>query len=67
MTRYTECSAKSRQSGLTLSVSGCQGIRGPEALMSGRNAVLMFENRHPAGTMACLVGAPRPGLRAFPV
>lgn len=28
---------------------------------------LMYENRHPAGNMACLVGAPEPGLRAFPV
>jgi len=27
---------------------------------------LMYENRHPAGNMACLVGAPEPGLRAFP-
>jgi crotonyl-CoA carboxylase/reductase len=26
---------------------------------------LMFENRHPAGNMACLVGAPRPGMRDF--
>ena len=27
---------------------------------------LMFENHHPAGNMACLVGAPEPGLREFP-
>lgn len=27
---------------------------------------LMFENRHPAGNMAILVGAPEPGLRELP-
>ena len=27
---------------------------------------LMFENRHPAGNMGILVGAPEPGLRDFP-
>jgi crotonyl-CoA carboxylase/reductase len=27
---------------------------------------LMYENRHPHGNMACLVGAPRPGLRDLP-
>jgi crotonyl-CoA carboxylase/reductase len=27
---------------------------------------LMYENKHPHGNMACLVGAPRPGLRDLP-
>jgi crotonyl-CoA carboxylase/reductase len=27
---------------------------------------LMYENRHPHGNMACLVNAPRPGLRELP-
>jgi crotonyl-CoA carboxylase/reductase len=27
---------------------------------------LMYENRHPAGNMACLVGAPRPGMKELP-
>ncbi|TMB16128.1 MAG: crotonyl-CoA carboxylase/reductase, partial [Deltaproteobacteria bacterium] len=27
---------------------------------------LMHENRHPPGNMACLVNAPRPGLRELP-
>jgi crotonyl-CoA carboxylase/reductase len=27
---------------------------------------LMYENRHPHGNMACLVGAPRPGLKDLP-
>jgi crotonyl-CoA carboxylase/reductase len=28
---------------------------------------LMFENRHPAGNMACLVGAPRKGMKELPL
>ena len=27
---------------------------------------LMYENKHPHGNMACLVGAPRPGLTDVP-
>jgi crotonyl-CoA carboxylase/reductase len=28
---------------------------------------LMYENRHPAGNMACLVGAPRSGMKELPL
>jgi len=32
-----------------------------------RTHQLMYENRHPAGNMACLVGAPRQGMKELPL
>jgi len=31
-----------------------------------RTHQLMYENKHPAGNMACLVGAPREGMKELP-